>query len=103
VQEFGNFRCVGGKMTYAEMEKFILVADRMIASNNVSKAEYGRGYQAGIKAYFGNLQQESFLDHYFIAEMARRNRSRDVHAFVRGYSDGYKGLEPDLNVSFPYR
>jgi hypothetical protein len=90
-------------MTYAEFENFILLADRMIASNNLSKAEYGRGYQNGIREYYDNGQHESYLDHYFIAEIARRNGSRDIHAYVRGYCDGYRGLGPDVNVSFPYR
>ena len=90
-------------MTYAEFENIILMADRMIASNDVKKSEYGRGYQCGIREYFDNGQQEAFLDHYFIAEIARRNGSRDIHAYVRGYRDGYRGLGPDVNVSFPYR
>jgi hypothetical protein len=98
-----DIRGVGGIMTYAELENAIMLADRMIASNSLAKAEYGRGYQSGIKEYYDNGQQESFIDHYFIAEIARRNHSRDVHAFVRGYSDGAKGLELDMNVSFHYR
>ena len=89
-------------MTYAEFENLILLADRMIASNDLKKSEYGRGFQSGIREYYDNGQQEAFLDHYFIAEIARRNRSRHVHAFARGYLDGCKGLDLDMNVSFPY-
>lgn len=81
--------------SYAEIENLLLLADRMIASNDVIKSEYGRGYQCGIKDYCDNAQQESYLDHYFIAEIARRNRSRNVHAYVRGYRDGCKGLKPE--------
>jgi hypothetical protein len=35
------------------------------------------------------------LDHYSIANIARKNGSRDVHAYARGYSDGCKGLKPE--------
>ena len=89
-------------MTYAEFENLVLLADRLIASNDLKKSEYGRGYQSGIREYFDNGQQEAFLDHYFIAEIARRNDSRHVHAYVRGYTDGCSGLDLDMNVSFPY-
>ena len=89
-------------MTYAKFENLILLADRLIANNDLKKSEYGRGYQSGIREYFDNGQQEAFLDHYFIAEIARRNRSRHVHAFVRGYTDGCKGMDLDMNVSFPH-
>ena len=82
-------------MTYAEFQKLLLLADRMIASSALKKAEYGRGYQKGIQFHFNNPQSTSSPDHYFIADIARRNGSRDVHAYARGYSDGCKGLKPE--------
>jgi hypothetical protein len=82
-------------MTYAELENFILLADRMIMNCVPRKAEYGRGYQSGIKFHFYNPQPGSSPDHYAIAEIARRNGSRDVHAYARGYRDGCKGLKPE--------
>jgi ribosome modulation factor len=82
-------------MTYAEFQKFLLLADRMIASSALRKAEYGRGYQNGIQVHFNNPQSTSPPDHYMVADIARRNASRDVHAYARGYSDGCKGLKPE--------
>jgi hypothetical protein len=82
-------------MTYAEFEKLLLLADRMIASSAPRKAEYGRGYQCGIQFHFSNAQPESLPDHYAIANIARRNGSRDVHTYSRGYRDGCKGLKPE--------
>jgi len=82
-------------MTFEEFQSLLLPADRMIASNNQRKSEYGRGYQSGIKFFFGNPGLESVPDHYFLSEVARRNGSRDVHAYVRGYRDGCKGLNPE--------
>jgi len=82
-------------MTYAEFEKLLLLADRMIAGSAPRKAEYGRGYHGGIKFHFNNPQPEIIPDHYAIAEIARRNGSRDVHAYARGYRDGCKGLKPE--------
>jgi hypothetical protein len=82
-------------MTYKEFEKLLLLADRMIASSAPKKAEYGRGYQSGIQFQFNNAQPESLPDHYAIANIARRNGSRDVHAFSRGFLDGCKGLKPE--------
>ena len=84
-------------MTHAALEKFLLLADRMILSNNPGEAEYGRGYQSGIKFYFDIGQHRFLPDHYCIAEIARRNGSRDVHAYVRGHHDGCMGLDPDMN------
>jgi len=82
-------------MTYSELEKLILLADRMITSCVPRKAEYGRGYQGGIKFHFYNPQPGSPPDHYLIAEIARKNGSRDVHAYARGYRDGCMGLKPE--------
>ena len=82
-------------MTFAELEKLILLADRMIMSCVPRKAEYGRGYQSGIKFHFYNPQSTTPPDHYQIAEIARKNGSRDVHAYARGYRDGCKGLKPE--------
>ena len=82
-------------MTFSDFENLLLLADRMIAGNNLRKAEYGRGYRSGIKDHFDNVQPESLPDHYFLAEVARRNGSRDVHAYIRGYLDGCKGLNPE--------
>jgi hypothetical protein len=93
LEKSDNYRGVE-KMTYAEFENLLLLADRIIASNEPRKAEYGRGYRSGIKFHFDNDQPESLPDHYFIAEIARRDGSRDVHAYVRGYRDGCKGLKP---------
>lgn len=87
-----------GKMTFAEYENLLLLADRMIASNNLKKAEYGRGYKSGISMYFDDAQLGSLPetpDHYYLAEVARKNGSRDVHAYVRGYRDGCKGRNPE--------
>src|SRR5512146_2501735 len=85
---------VGEKMTYAEFEKFLLLADRMIASCSPRKSEYGRGYQSGIKFHFCNPQSEP-PDHYLIADIARKNGSHYVHAYACGYRDGCKGLKPE--------
>jgi len=82
-------------MTYAEFESLILLSDRMIASCVPRKSEYWRGYNSGIKFHFQNGQQESLPDQDFIVEIARRNGSRDVHAYARGYSDGCNGLIPE--------
>jgi hypothetical protein len=82
-------------MTYAELENHILLADRMIVSCSPRKMEYGRGYTEGIKFHFHNPQSTSPPDHYAIADIARRNGSRDVHSYARGYRDGCKGLKPE--------
>lgn len=84
-------------MTYAELQKLLLLADRMIASSAPRKAEYGRGYQMGIQFHFTNTQPGSLPDHYYIADIARRNGCRNVHAFASGYRDGCKGLKPEYN------
>jgi len=81
-------------MTFAEFENLLLLADRMIVSNNPSNAAYGRGYQNGIKAYFGNGHAISLPDHYYLAEVARRDGHRDIHAYIRGYRDGAEGSNP---------
>jgi hypothetical protein len=94
-EKLDNCRGMGEKMTYAEFENLLLLADRMIASCVPRKAEYGRGYQGGIKFHFYNPQPGSPPDHYAIAEIARKNGSREVHAYARGYRDGCKGLMPD--------
>jgi hypothetical protein len=94
-EKLNNCRGVGGKMTYAELENHILLADRMVVSCAPRKAEYGRGYTEGIKIHFNNPQATSPPDHYTIADIARRNGSRDVHAYARGYRDGCKGLKPE--------
>jgi hypothetical protein len=86
---------VGEKMTYMEYEKLLLMADRLTSICNPRKAEYWKGYRSGIEAHFQNGQQESLPDHYSIMEVARRNRSSDVHAYARGYRDGCKGLKPE--------
>ena len=86
---------MGGKMTYAEFENLRLQADRLSANINPKKAEYYKGYRSGIEFRFQNGQQESLSDHYAIADFARRNRSCDVHSYVRGYRDGCKGLKPN--------
>jgi len=85
----------GEKMTYAEFENLILLSDRMISSCVPRKSEYWRGYNSGIKFHFQNGRQESLPDHYFIIEIARRDGSRDVHAYARGYRDGCNGLIPE--------
>ena len=98
LEKLDNCRGVGEKMTYAEFENLLLLADRMIASCAPKKAEYARGYHGGIKFHFYNAQNAqpgSLPDHYAIAEIARRNGSRDVHAYARGYRDGCKGLKPE--------
>ena len=82
-------------MTYMEFENILLRADRLTAICNPKKAEYWRGYRSGIEFHFQNGQQESLPDHYSIVEIARRNRSNDVHAYARGYRDGCKGLKPE--------
>jgi hypothetical protein len=84
-----------GKMTYEQFEKLLLLADRMIASPTLGKAEYGRGYHMGIQFHFNNAQPGSLPDHYSILDIARKNGSRNVHAFSRGYCDGCKGLKPE--------
>jgi hypothetical protein len=86
---------MGEKRTYAEFEKLILLSDRMSASCVPRKADYGRGYHKGIKLHYCNPQPESLPDHYFIVEIARRDGSRDVHAYARGYLDGCMGLMPE--------
>lgn len=86
---------MGENMTYAEFEKLILLSDRMSASCVPKKADYGRGYHRGIKHHYCNPQPESLPDHYFIVEIARRDGSRDVHAYARGYLDGCMGLIPE--------
>ena len=82
-------------MTYAEFQNRLLLADRMVISCAPRKVEYGRGYHEGIKFHFNNPQVTAPLDHYSIADIARKNGSRDVHAYARGYSDGCKGLKPE--------
>jgi len=82
-------------MTHAEFENLLLLADRLIASSEPRKTEYGRGYQCGIKFHFDDARPELLPDHYSIADVARRNGSRDVHAYICGYRDGCKGLKPE--------
>jgi hypothetical protein len=82
-------------MTYADFQKLLLLADRMIASSAPRKAEYGRGYHLGIQIHFNNARPGSLPDHYSIAEIARQNGCRNVHAFARGYRDGCMGLKPE--------
>ena len=86
---------VGEKMTYTKFQKLLLLADSMIASCALKKAEYGRGYQMGIQIHFNNTQPGSLPDNHSIAEIARTNGCRNVHAFTRGYNDGYMGLKPE--------
>jgi hypothetical protein len=81
-------------MTYAEFENLRLRADRLTAICNPKKAEYWRGYRSGIEFHFQS-QQESLPDHYFIVEIARRDGSRDVLAYARGYRDGCNGMIPE--------
>ena len=82
-------------MTYSEFQNRLLLADRMITGSSPRKVEYGRGYQSGIQFHFSNPQLTSPPDHYTIADIARRNGSRDVHSYARGYRDGCKGLIPE--------
>ena len=82
-------------MTYAEFENLRLRADRLTAICNPRKSEYWKGYRSVIEFHFQNGQQEALPDHYFIVEIARRDGSRDVHAYARGYHDGCKGLIPE--------
>ncbi len=82
-------------MTYAEFQKLLLLADSMIAGCSPRKTDYGRGYHMGIQIHFNNNQPGSPPDHYSIAEIARTNGCRDVHAFARGYRDGCMGLKPE--------
>lgn len=82
-------------MTYAEFQKLLLLADRMIRSSAPKKTEYGRGYRMGIEFHFANGHPGSLPDHYGMADIARRNGSRHVHAFACGYRDGCKGLKPE--------
>ena len=82
-------------MTYGELENLLLLSDRMTMSCAPRKAEYGRGYHEGIKFHYNNPQSTSLLDHYSIADIARRYGSHDVHAYVRGYRDACKGLKPE--------
>lgn len=86
---------MGEKMTYAEFEKLILLSDRMSASCVPRKADYRRGYHRGIKLHYCNPHPESLPDHYFIVEIARRDGSRDIHAYALGYLDGCMGLIPE--------
>jgi len=82
-------------MTFAEFRKLLLLADSMVASCAPKKAEYGRGYLMGIQIHFNNAQPGSLPDHYSIAQIARSNGCRNVHAFARGYRDGYLGQKPE--------
>lgn len=86
---------MGENMTYAEFEDLVLRSDRMIASCVPRKSEYWRGYNIGIKFHFCNSQPESLPDLDSIVEIARRDGSRDVRAYVHGYLDGCKGLIPE--------
>lgn len=95
MEKSDNRRGMGEKMTYMEYEKLLLMADRLTSICNPRKAEYWKGYRSGIEAHFQNGQQESLPDHYSIMEVARSNRSCDVHAYARGYRDGCKGLKPE--------
>ena len=61
----------------------------------LKKMEYGRGYSEGIQFHFNNQHSTSPPDTYSIANIARRNGSRDVHSYARGYRDGYKGMKPE--------
>jgi hypothetical protein len=81
-------------MTYAEFEKLLLLADRLIASCVPRKVEYGTGYQSGLKFHFHNPQSES-PDHYRIADIARKTGSHYVHDYARGYRDGCNGWKPE--------
>jgi hypothetical protein len=83
------------KMTYAEFQKLLLLADSMVASCAPKKAEYGRGYHMGIQIHFNNAQPGSVPDQYSIAEIARVSGCRNVDAFARGYHDGCMGLKPE--------
>jgi len=95
INQFRYYQASGEKMTYAEFEKLILLSDRMISSCVPGKSEYWRGYNSGIKFHFQNGRQEALPDHYFIVEIARREGSRDVHAYAHGYRDGCNGLIPE--------
>ena len=83
-------------MTYAEFQNCLLLADRMATGCAPRKVEYGRGYHEGIKFHFSNPQSTSPPDTYALADIARRNGSRDVHSYARGYRDGCKGLKPEF-------
>ncbi|MGW8285528.1 MAG: hypothetical protein ACWGPR_07385 [Candidatus Deferrimicrobiaceae bacterium] len=88
---------VEGKILYTEFQKLLLLADSMIASCTPQKSDYGRGYHMGIQIHFNNGHRGSLPDHYSIAEIARSNGCRNVHAFARGYLNGYMGLKPEYN------
>lgn len=88
-------RDVGGKITYTEFQKLLLLADRLSSNSAPRKSDYGRGYHMAIQIHFNNAHRGSLPDHYSIAEIARRNRCRNVHAFARGYRDGIMGMKPE--------
>ena len=82
-------------MTYSEFQNCLLLADRMMAGCGLKKMEYARGYSEGIQFHFSNPHATSPTDTYLISNIARRNGSRDVHSYARGYRDGCKGLKPE--------
>jgi hypothetical protein len=88
---------VEGKMRYPEFQKLLLQADSLSASCTPQKSDYGRGYHMGVQIHFNNTQPGSLPDHYSIAEIARSIGCRNVHAFARGYLNGYMGLKPEYN------
>ncbi|HZD40700.1 MAG TPA: hypothetical protein VE131_08275 [Terriglobales bacterium] len=88
-------RGVGRKITYMEFQKLLLLADRLSSNSAPRKSDYGRGYHMAIQIHFNNPHRGSLPDHYSIVEIARRNRCRNVHAFARGYRDGFMGLKPE--------
>jgi hypothetical protein len=86
---------VGGKIPYTEFQKLLLQADSLSASCSPQKSDYGKGYHMGIQIHFNSGHRGSLPDHYSIAEIARSNGCRNVHAFARGYINGYMGLKPE--------
>ena len=82
-------------MTHMEFENLRLLADRLTGICEPKKAEYWKGYRSGIEFHFQYGLQESLPDHFSIVDTARRNGSRDIDAYVRGYIDGCKGLKPE--------
>jgi len=86
---------VEGKIPYTEFQKLLLQADSLCASCSPQKSDYGKGYHMGIQIHFNSGHRGSLPDHYSIAEIARSNGCRNVHAFARGYLNGYMGLKPE--------
>jgi hypothetical protein len=83
------------RMTLAEYEQFIELAEQMMHRCEPREAEYWRGYLRGIKYSFRGKSDDSSQDHFTLINLAAHGCNDPyMAAYARGYHDGFTGKEP---------